>query len=165
MLHRFEFLAGCLALVMGSLHLAPSAPGGRGRLDSPPAAAAPGIVPAFSGPLDTPEAIRALDAFLAAYHGYPAIRLDVSLPDSTAMALGPDDMNRYYLDLAYGERDARTGSELLILLGQGPADAVLVTRTPRPLRLVACLRYEAVSGPRQGIMSYAMAPLPATRCR
>ena len=40
-----------------------------------------------------------------------------------------------------------------------------VTRTPRPVRLVACLRTIEVSGPRQGIMSHAMAPLPAARCR
>ena len=168
MLHRFVLLAGSLALLTPSLHpdpYLPSSPGGHGHLDSPPAVAAPGIIPAFSGPLDTPEAIRALDAFLEAYHGHAAIQLNVSLADSTVRALGPDDMNRYYLNLAYGERDARTGSELLILLDQGPAAEVLVTRTSRPPRLVACLRYIEVSGPRQGIMSYAMAPLPATRCR
>jgi len=168
MRHRFVFLAGSLALLTLSLHRVPSlpsSPGGHGHPDSPLPVAALGIVPAFSGPLDTPEAIRALDAFLEAYSDHAAIRLDVSLPDSTASALGPDDMNRYYVDLAYGERDARMGSELLILLDEGPAAGVLVTRTPRPLRLAACLRYVEVSGPRQGLMSYAMAPLPATRCR
>jgi hypothetical protein len=168
MFHRFVFLAGSLALLTSSQHVAiypPSSRGGHGHPDRPPAVATRGSVPAFSGPLDTPEAIRALDAFLEAYHGHPAIRLDVSLADSTVAALGPDDMNRYYLNLAYGERDARTGSELLILLDEGPAAGVLVTRTSRPARLVACLRYLQVSGPNRGIMSYAMAPLPATRCR
>ena len=168
MLHRFVFLAGGLALLATCQRVDPSPPssrGGHGEPDRPLAAAARGSVPAFSGPLDTEEAIRALDAFLDAYDGHPAIRLDVSLADSTLAALGPDDMNRYYLDLAYGERNARTGSELLILLDEGPAAGVLVTRTSRPPRLVACLRTMEVSGPNRGIMSYAMAPLPPTRCR
>lgn len=168
MLHRFVFLAGCLALLASSQHGAmypPPSRGGHGHPDRLLAVAGRGSVPVFSGPLDTREAIRALDAFLEAYHGHPAIRLDVSLADSTAGRLGPDDMNRYYLSLAYGEQGGLTGSELLILLDEGPAAGVLVTRTSRPPRLVACLRSIEVSGPRQGIMSYAMAPLPATRCR
>lgn len=167
MLHRF-FLAGLTALLTSSQHVAtypPSSRGGHGHPDRPLAVAARGSVPAFSGPLDTPEAVRALDAFLEAYRGHPAIRLDLSLADSTVASLGPDDMNRYYLDLAYGEQDARTGSELLILLDEGPAAGVQVTRSSRPPRLVACLRYMEVSGPNRGIVSYAMAPLPATRCR
>lgn len=168
MLHRFLFLAGSLALLTAGQHVAvspPSSRGGHGHPDRPPAVATRESVPAFSGPLDTPEAIRALEAFLEAYHEHPAIRLDLSLADATVAALGPDDMNRYYLNLAYDEPDGRTGSELLILLDEGPAAGVLVTRTSRPPRLVACLRTIEVSGPRQGIMSYAMAPLPATRCR
>jgi hypothetical protein len=168
MLHRLAFLAGSLALLTASQHAAlypATSRGGHGHPDRPPAVATRESVPAFSGPLDTPEAIRALDAFLEAYHGHPAIRLDVSLADSTARRLGPDDMNRYYLDLAYGERDAPAGSELLILLDEGPAAGVLVTRTSRPPRLVACLRSMEASGPNRGIMSYAMAPLPAARCR
>jgi hypothetical protein len=164
MLHRFVFLAGSLALLTCSQHVAPSR-GGHGPPDRPLTIAARGSVPAFSGPLYTEEAIRALDAFLEAYQGHRAIRLDLSLADSTVGRLGPDDMNRYYLDLAYGEYASRMGSELLILLNKGPAAGVLVTRTSRPPRLVACLRTIQVSGPNRGIMSYAMAPLPATRCR
>lgn len=168
MRHRFVSFAGCLALLASSLHRAPypsSFPGGDGRLDSAPAAAAPEMVPGFSGPLDTPEAIRALDAFLEAYSEHAVIRLDLALPDSIDVSLGPDDMNRYYVSLAYDDRASRTGSELLVLLDEGPASGVVVTRASCPIRLVACLRYVAVSGPRQGLMSYAMAPLPATRCR
>jgi hypothetical protein len=168
MLRRFVFLTGSLALLTTSRHAAtypPSSGGGQGHPDRPLAVATRGSVPAFAGPLDTAEAIRALDAFLDAYQEHPAIRLDVSLADSTAGRLGPDDMNRYYLNLAYGEHPSRMGSELLILLDEGPAAGVLVTRTSRPPRLVACLRYIQVSGPNRGIMSYAMAPLPAARCR
>jgi hypothetical protein len=164
MLHRYVFLAGSLALLTAA-RCSPSSHGDHGHPDRPLAVATGRSVPAFSGPLDTPEAIRALEAFLEAYQGHPAIRLDVSLADSTVAALGPDDMNRYYLDLAYAVQNGRTGSELLILLDEGPATGVLVTRASRPPRLVACLRSMEVSGPRQGIMSYAMAPLPATRCR
>ncbi len=167
-------------LLAGCAPSAPATPDGDAPPAAPPqeSAAAPDTLPTYRGGVRTVGERKALEAFLFAQPDGAPFRLDLRLHDA-ATDVAADEDGDLIVDLGYPFQEeppldpaerrrashavpaaSTAGIELVVVPG-GDRGAMHIDRGPGPGALRGTFVVDGTSGPRQGIVSFAVRPTAA----